>query len=475
MRFVYATRSAGHFSYVSPVIGPLSAAGHEVQVLFHPDLTRKFADRAELNRLCIAPGQSADWILRRPRASRWVAEGARNLLTYSSYLARKRQSDYYRRRWEQYLPAPARWSLPIPGVRALLARGATKAALRRFEERLAPVPAIVRALEESRPAALIASPLNYWGSEEVEYVKAARKLGIPTALHVFSWDNLTTKSLLYEIPDLVLVWNRKQVEEATEIHGVPRDRILITGSPLFDDLLALDGSGRSREELCAAAGLDPGRPYLAYLGSSSFIASDETWLVRELERALAENPATREVQLLVRPHPAHARIYEALEQSRIRVFPRGGGRMGTPEFTPDFHDTLRHAAAALGINTSGMFNAVVLGKPCLTIISERYRETQSEAMHFQHLLEADVLDPSGDPAGCAATIARLLRGDDERREQRRRFLGDWIRPRGEERAAGELAAAAIEQLARGRTPADIDREICAPGPRPALARQGADR
>jgi hypothetical protein len=466
MRVLYATRSAGHFCYVAPTVMPLSAAGHRVDMLFDRRLAKGFEGPGELGRLCRAEGQSANCMIRRSLPSRYLVEASRNLLTYSAYLSRTDQSDYYRRRWEQYLIAPIRALLPLPGVRSRVARASVQRALRRFEERTAPDPRILDHVRALAPDVLVASPLNYWQSEEVEYVKAAKALGIPTALHVFSWDNLTTKALLYVVPDLVLVWNERQVREAMDIHAVPRERILITGAPHFDELFEPVRPPLSRKDFCAKAELDPDRPYLVYLGSSSFVASDETWLVREIAASLAQhnNPEVRAMQILLRPHPAHSHIYEAMEDDRLRVWPKGGGKLASESFMPDFRDTLEHAVAAFGINTSGLFNAVIVDRPCLTVLAPRYRETQAEAAHFQHLLEADVLETCGSAAELADRLERIGDGEDLKAGQRRSFVEGWIRPRGIKHPAGEWVARAIELLERGLDATSIEAML--DGPRP---------
>src|SRR4030095_13968020 len=92
-----------------------------------------------------------------------------------------------------------------------------------------------------------------------------------SALCVASWDNLTSKGLVRVLPDHVVVWNEAQKREATALHGVPADRVLVTGAQLFDRWFTMQPS-RSREEFCRAAGLDPERPFLLYVGASLFIA-----------------------------------------------------------------------------------------------------------------------------------------------------------------------------------------------------------
>ncbi len=115
-------------------------------------------------------------------------------------------------------------------------------------------------------------------------------------------------------------------------------------------------------------------------------------------------------------------------------------------------------------NTSGLFNAVIVDRPCLTVLAPRYRETQAEAVHFHHLLEADVLETCASTAELADRLERIGEGEDVKAAQRRRFVEGWIRPRGIKRPAGEWVARAIELLERGRDAVSIKAML--DGPRP---------
>ena len=77
-----------------------------------------------------------------------------------------------------------------------------------------------RVLAEHRPDVLLMTPLLYFGSQQVEYVRAAKAAGIPCVLGVGSWDHLTTKGRIHERPDRVVVWNEFQRAEAAELHGI---------------------------------------------------------------------------------------------------------------------------------------------------------------------------------------------------------------------------------------------------------------
>src|SRR5262249_38671888 len=78
-------------------------------------------------------------------------------------------------------------------------------------------------LRERRPDVVLVSPLIELASPLLDYLKAARALGIRTGICVASWDNLTSKGLLRSVPDRVFVWNETQRREAIELHGIPAE------------------------------------------------------------------------------------------------------------------------------------------------------------------------------------------------------------------------------------------------------------
>jgi hypothetical protein len=122
-------------------------------------------------------------------------------------------------------------------------------------------------LAAESPDLLVVSPLVEAGSDQVELIKSARRLGIPAAVGIASWDNLTNKGLLRVQPDALLVWNDAQKREAVELHGVDPARVVTTGAQPFDRWFDREPS-RSREEFCRAVGLPPDRKIVLFTGSS---------------------------------------------------------------------------------------------------------------------------------------------------------------------------------------------------------------
>ena len=86
-------------------------------------------------------------------------------------------------------------------------------------------------------AALLISRCSLGGGER-DLLKVTRALGLPSVMLVWSWDNLSSKAVLHEHPDHLLVWNELQVDEAERLQGIPRDRVDALGAPSFDEFFS---------------------------------------------------------------------------------------------------------------------------------------------------------------------------------------------------------------------------------------------
>src|SRR5581483_8429 len=306
-----------------------------------------------------------------------------------------------------------------------------------------PVPdAFARVVDEEQPDAVVACTLLEKASPQVNYLRAAAARGIPTAVMVASWDNLTTKGLIREAVDLVAVWNPAQLRELVELHRVPVESVAVTGASLYDEWFGR-GPATSREEFCARAGLNPERPYLLYVCSSNFIAPDEAaWIRRWLSRVRgAGRPELENVQVLVRPHPpkpldrledeAGARLPDG---SGVAIFPRHGADVVDEASLAAYYDSIYHAAAVVGVNTSAMIESALVGRGVYVLLGKRYQATQEALPHFAHLRGAGggLIHATADLGEHAAALARALTGEDrsEAGDRARAFLADFVRPNG---------------------------------------------
>jgi hypothetical protein len=455
MKVLFAIRSPGFIRFFEPTIRELGADGHTIEVVCHYYRqaaleTLKEIDRAAHETLqtfeAELPGFRWGPALRRNDRWRRPLFAARKLLDYSSYLTPGRQaSRMVVDRTQGYLPAQVRHALRFRPLHALLGQPGLHSALRQFERIVPPDTAITAWLQHNRPDVVVASPVLMPASDEVEYVKAAERLGIPTLVAVMSWDNLTSKGTLHVIPDITAVWNQAQAEEAVQLHSVPQDKVVYTGAPVFDEWFQMQPT-LDRAGFCRQAGLDPARPYVLYLCSSRSIAQDEKPFIEEVARGLRQHAGTGELNLLVRPHPSNAGIWQGYSDDLIKLWPPAGALPATAEARQDFYHSLHFGIGALGINTSALIETAIVDRPCITILAGRYRDTQTEIAHFRHLLNADFLEVAADLPALAETLTGILRGRDARQAQRRRFVQEFVRPWGLSQPASRIMAVIIEAV-----------------------------
>ncbi len=319
---------------------------------------------------------------------------------------------------------------------------------------------IARFLRAQAPDVLLVSPLVSAASEQVDWIMAARACGIRTAVCVASWDNLTNKGLLRVEPDLVLVWNEAQRREARDYHYIPEVKVQTTGAQLFDKWFTRTVT-RDREAFCLRAGLPDTGPFVLFTGSSSFISESnaEVAFVRRWIAAVRNSPyqELRRINILVRPHPYNFHRWggdPVADLSGVAVFPRQPYNPIDAESRNDFFDSLSHCAAVVGINTSAMIEAAIVGRPVCSMLAEEFTGSQEGTIHFRHLLPenggflriAATLDEH------VAQLGACLQDPQTTHEETRRFVASFIRPHGVDRPATPIFVDAVTRLAASPAP-----------------------
>jgi hypothetical protein len=314
-------------------------------------------------------------------------------------------------------------------------------------------------LQALQPDIVIATPLlTTFG--QTDLIKSATALRLRTMMGVASWDHLTTKGVIRADPHRLLVWNERQREEAVHYHRIRPDRVMVTGAQPFDKWFAREPS-RDRDAFARRVGLPDGRPFALFTGSTASISEPEAELVfvrRWIEMLRgSEDPAVRELAVLVRPHPynsVHWRDADLNGLEGVAVWPRNGANPVNEDDRADYFDSLHHAEVVVGVNTSAMIEAAITRTPVLTVRDRHFAETQDGTLHFHYLL----LENGGFARSASSLeehvgqIGEVLADPDGMQDAIERFLRTFVRPHGLERDATPLIADAIEQLAaRGRT------------------------
>lgn len=458
MRFLFVFPHAGGLRAFGAPIRSLCEGGDEVVVLLESLTPLAGPFRAlddELDALAVRPGGAR--YERDDDAD--LAESLRIWIDYLRHFEPELAgATRFRERAGRPLPKLMREEMDQVATAAPQLRRSLAAGLRAIERSLPAPETVVKSVERERPDAVVVSPLLRRGSPQTPYLRAARRLGIPSALLVWAWDDLVTRGLIHELPDLVSVWNDAQREDAMRLHGVPAERVLVAGAPRFDAWLGRTPTS-SPDDYRRRLGLPGDRPHLLYLCSGKRTAPDEgDWIaswISALRRSA--HPELRDVPVVVRPHPGvppqggSKRAQRLGEMTDVVVDPPDGAREIDDATLGDYFDAIHHSAAVVGINTTAMVDAAVVGRGPHVLLAKRYRETQENSPHFGYLTSVGggLLVVTRDREDHHAGLARALRGEDaeEVAVRTRTFVGSFVRPRGVDEPVTPILVEALRGLA----------------------------
>ncbi len=452
MKVLFIARHFTYFRNFESVIAALADRGHRVHLAV--DREEALGGREMVDRLAL-------------RFPDHVSVGFTPILQWGRYRrlanALRLGLDYLRYSDPRYETTPRireRAYERTPFMVLLLARlpfrGAVTRALERLEQAVPRQAGIDGFIVGERPDVLLITPLIELGSPQLDYVRAARSLGVRSALCVWSWDHLSSKALIRVVPDAVIVWNEIQRAEAERFHGIAADRVIVTGAQCFDQWFDRQPS-RDRESFCSHVGLPSDRPFLLYVCSALFRNSpSEAGFVRDWVGAIrnSADPSLRDLPILVRPHPQ--RMEEWRSPSDVLAGCGDVAVWGSNPIDPgsraDYFDSMYHSAAVVGLNTSALVEAAIVDRPVFTVLLPAFRDNQEGTFHFRHLLSVGegFLNTARTLDEHTRQLAALMAHGETR--SNRAFVEQFIRPRGAQVAATPVFVDALDRFARGPQP-----------------------
>ncbi|HEY1303446.1 MAG TPA: hypothetical protein VGF24_07865 [Vicinamibacterales bacterium] len=453
MRIVFIARHYSYLRLFESAVEQLAARGHDLvlaadrlETMGGHAMVERLARRYPNVHLADVPGR---------HAGAW-SELARHLrlgLDYLRFLGpRYLTMQHLRRRARDRAPrvivrlaesGATRWLGGPPRIARWLA----------WLERGLPVAGELEAFITSHaPAVLLLTPLVDVGSPQLDHFAAARRLGVRTVLPVSSWDHLSSKALLREIPERVIVWNESQRTEAIDMHGVPAGRVVVTGAQPYDqwfDRVPAIGY----EAFCTKVGLPPNRPFVLYACSSLFrgTASEPAFVERWIQAVRSSaDPRLKDLGILVRPHPARLDEWKQVDLSGYRNVAFWGAHPVDAEAKEDYFDSMYYSAAVVGLNTSAFIEAAVVGKPVHTVLlPEISQDNQEGTLHFHYLLDVNggLLRVARSLEEHATLLAGSLAAHGGGDAKAARFVEGFVRPFGRNVPATPRFVAAIEAAA----------------------------
>jgi len=317
-----------------------------------------------------------------------------------------------------------------------------------------------RYLGEQRPDVVVLTPLLVLKTAQLDLARAAKELGVRNVFAVASWDHLSSKGFLNFVPQQVFVWNDAQRREAIELHDIAADRIVVTGAQVFDDWFGRRPS-TSREAFCARVGLRHDRPILLYVCSSLLEGSlAEAPFVVQWAHHLRQSghPVLKDCGILVRPHPRRGREWRGVrfaDLTNVVCWPPAGELPTDQRSKTDYFDSLYFADAVVGLNTSVMIEAAILGRPVHTVLLPEFHDSQEGTVHFHYLLDGpdSLLRSARSFVEHAHDVAAVLQDGAADATRNERFVSTFVRPRGLDVAATTAFVDALEILGTYPAPA----------------------
>jgi glycosyltransferase involved in cell wall biosynthesis/GNAT superfamily N-acetyltransferase len=451
MKVLFAALTLAHFRNFESAIREMAARGHHVHLT--SDEPEGLGGEALARRLVEECGGRVSWD-RLPQLDDepWydAARRFRVALDYVRALDPQYPSKL-RVRAEERTARVVRWMARLPGGAGTARRGLTRL------ERLMPTSAaLLEYLRRIDPDVVVLGSLTQSRSQQMDLLKAARASGKPVAAAIMGWDHLSSKALLHLQPDQVIVWNPIQKREAIEMHGIPAERIVVTGAQCYDQWFTRTPE-RSREEFCGAMGLRADRPFVLWVHSALTPAPSppEPMLVQRWIEALRRSTDSRlrELGVLVRPHPERLKEWAGVTLHADNVAFHGRNPIDR-DAKNDYFESLYYSSAVVGLVTTAFVEAAVVGRTVLTMTLPEYRMHQEEMIHFQYLttvgggLLHSAPDLDTHLRQLSDAVAHAVSSDGARDDRNRRFVQEFVRPAGLDVPATPAFVDAIEALRR---------------------------
>ena len=460
MRVLFSVRNPSYVRHYESVLRLLVSRGHEVDLVTerpeHHSWTapvERLADEVPGIRLSLMPALARDpWfeLATRLRQARFYLRFLdEEYAGMPALLARARSR----------APLPAIRIAEFPGVgrrsRHLLAR-----ALSVLEHATGTAKAFHGYLREMRPDVVVSTPLVVLRTTQLDFGRAAVELGVRNVFAVASWDNLSSKGELTFAPQAVVVWNETQRREVGDLHQIDTSRVIVTGAQVFDDWFERRPS-TSREEFCARVGLRPDRPIVLYVCSALLEGSPpEPRFVGPWVRHLRESghPVLRDCNILIRPHFKRGGEWKGVSLDGLQnvvCWPPLGAVPVDAASKTDYFDSLYHASVVVGLNTSAMIEAAILGRPVHTVLLPEFNDSQEGTVHFHYLLDGPdaLLHAARSLDEHAGSLAASLEGRSPDSDRSARFVRTFVRPGPFETPATVRFVDAIEAIVKAPAPA----------------------
>src|SRR5678815_2463310 len=265
MKILFAALHNGYYRNLDSVVDELARRGHEIYL----GAERKdsaFGGQPIVDRLTsMYPNVRAGRVAFRDSESLFLPSRVRLAIDYLRYMNPEysRSSGLLPRARER-TPTGILRLAKSPLLRLGFVRRLLGGVFDAIDRAVPPSPAIEEYLDALRPDLIVITPLmGLVASSQLDLLRSALRRRIATAVVVWSWDHLSSKAIIRDVPDALLVWNEAQKQEAIRMHRFPPERVAVTGAQCFDRWFGKTPT-RSREAFMRMVSLPDDKPYVLW-------------------------------------------------------------------------------------------------------------------------------------------------------------------------------------------------------------------
>jgi hypothetical protein len=299
----------------------------------------------------------------------------------------------------------------------------------------------------------------------VPVMLAARKLGIPSATFIYSWDNLP-KGRMAVYADYYFVWSEFMKNELLGYYpDVTPDRVRIVGTPQFEPY-SDESLFEPRAVFLQRLNLDPARPVVCFSGDDVLTSPYDPVYLEDLAEACESIPLPKRPQILFRRSPVdrshrYASVLTKYPEIAVSDPPwKAYSDADWAEVVPTPADTallvnvVRHCDLVVNLASTMAMDFAVYDKPGIYVAYNPKAASPSaggtDCYRLPHMKSVHELQPvywARSPKELGQLVLHALRNPQEKQAERKAWLHRHVlQPMGE---ASERLAEALKELALG--------------------------
>ncbi len=276
---------------------------------------------------------------------------------------------------------------------------------------------------------------------DYKLVQQASQLGIPCVQMLKSWDNLTTKTFMAILPDLLVTHNELMKQEAIELDDMPADRVMVTGIPQFDYLNAHKAELiEPRDVFYAKLGIDPKKKVVLFSASGDLLSPNDRDYLFILDKAITDGSLPADIHIQVRSHPKFHSSFtgvEALKHVTVEqpfTYLTEGTRdwVFEDDDVKHWYNSLYHSIVTINVASTMSIDAAVVGRPAICLAFDGYAtvpEPDSISRyygreHYLNIMKSGAVALAKNQQELVDAIKEIIDNPDIRKKERERLINE---------------------------------------------------